>query len=217
MSPEPPRRDEGVLRRPWYLVVALLLCSLLGAYGSLDGFDTINVYRTTQIDSSYIARDITQEDNRKAVAASFDQLLGAMEHEKARLFPLAAAEVVLGMALFMLSVFALLGRGGARVAVVQIVIAQAALVGAMHFATPKVRAAYADLRLTVDSSEMLEKGKDPAMVAEVVKAARRIEPYAAIFRLGLRSALAILVLVALTRPRARAFYEARNNERPNEG
>ena len=212
MSQEPPSAQ----RRPWYLVVALLLCSVLGAYGSLDGYETIALYRTTQIDTSYVLRDIAQEDNRKAAAASVDRLLFAMEEEKPRLFPLAAGELVLGLAMFMLSIFAMAGRGGARSAVVQLVVVQAGLVVAMHVLTPKVRAAEVELGLAVKSAQLRESGTDVRMVDEASRTYRHIEPYVDVAKLGVRTALAILVLVALTRPRARAFYEARS-ERPNEG
>jgi hypothetical protein len=212
MPPEPPSAQ----RRPWYLVVALLLCSVLGAYGSLDGYETIALYRTTQIDTSYVLREISQEANRQAAQASVDRLLGAMEQEKPKLFPLAAGELVIGLALFMLSIFAMAGRGGARSAVLQLVVAQAGLVVAMHVLTPKVRAAEVDLGLAVKSAQLRENGTDSKVVDEAGATYRRIEPYLDAAKLGVRTALAILVLVALTRPRTRAFYEARR-ESPNEG
>lgn len=212
MSQEP----ASAQRRPWYLVLALLLCSVLGAYGSLDGYETIALYRTTEIDTSYVLRDIAQEENRKAASASVDRLLGAMEQERSKLFPLAAGELVLGLALFMLAIFAMAGRGGARPAVVQLVVAQAALVVAMHVMTPKTRAAEVDLGLAVKSAQLRESGTDPHVVDDAASTYRHIEPYLGAVKLGVRTALALLVIVALTRARTRAFYEARS-ERPNEG
>ncbi len=207
-----PSPAPEVRRRPWYLIVALIICSFLGSVGTLEGWETIDVYRTDHIDTSEITRDISRESNRAAAQASINKLMGALQAERPRLFPMGAAELVLGLAALGLSIGAMSGRRGARSALVQVMIVQAALVIAMDVATPRVRAATLDLDLTIRSATLRENGKDPQLVDEATSITRKIAPAMEVGKLVVRTLVVGLIVIALTRRRTREFYEAASEQ-----
>lgn len=199
---EPARRDS---RRPWYLVLALLICSGLGACGSTTGWGTIEVYRGAPFDNR--AHDFTREDDIKNVAASGDRLLAAMEAERPMAFPLAAGELVLGIAMFILAAAAMTGRGGARRALVQIMLAQTILVVATFVLTPKYRHAQIDWVLAQQVAKDLESGQTQEQIDQTVPAIRVFYSGISVAAIVLRAVVGGLVIVALTRRRSREFYD----------
>lgn len=205
-------RASGRPGRPWYLVLVLLVCSCLGAWGATEGWALIDIYRGAQVD---VARDVTREEDRKAIQAAVDNMLVAMDAERPRIFPLAAAELVLGIAMFVFAAGAMTGRPGARRVLVQVVIAQAALVILTFLVTPKLRASNIELMLAQTNMKALSHGEKAESVELTIPAMRVFFRGLTIAWLGVRSAVAALVVVGLTRSRARAFYDAQN-ERPTE-
>jgi len=192
-------------RRPWYLVLALLVCFWIGACQSTDGWTTIELYRGHVDDQSH---ELTREDDSKAVASTFQKMLASLDEERPRAFPLSVAELVLGIATLVFAAAAITGRGGARRALLQLVVAQAIVMCAMFFVTPKFRASETEWLIAIKSGQMLEKGQAEADVRLQMVAARVGRRGLAIALLILRTGIAGLVLVALTRPRARAYYDA---------
>jgi hypothetical protein len=201
------------VRRPWYLVLALLICSGIGACESTDGWTTIELYRGHIDDRSH---EMTREDDSKAVATTFQQMLTSLDEERARAFPLAVGELVLGIAVFIFAAAAMTGRGGARRALVQLTIAQTIVVCAMFFVTPKFRAAQTEWLVAQQSGQLLEKGQSEAEVRPQLAALRAFRRGLSVAFLVIRTGVAGLVLLALTRPRARAYYDAQG-EREAEG
>lgn len=200
-------------RRPWFLILALVVCSILGAGGFIGGMETVAVYRTTQLDTSVRLKDLKEDGHRQAAQASVDHLVEVLEQERPKMFPLSVAELVLGLAMFILAAAAMAGRGGARSSLVQIVLVQAALIVGTYVATPKVRWAAADMELTIRAGELEEAGNDPAIVKDTVSRFRQIEPAITGGVLGGRMMVALLIVLALTRKRTRAFYEAMSEQR----
>jgi len=192
-------------RRPWYLVLALLICSGIGACESTAGWTTIELYRGHIDDRSH---EMTREDDSKAVASSFQKMLAGLDEERPRAFPLAVGELVLGIAVFVFAAAAMTGRGGARRALVQLMVAQTILVLAIFFVTPKFRAAETEWLVAQQSGQMLEKGQPEAEVRRDMAALRAFRRGLGVALLVLRASIAGLVLLALTRPRARAYYDA---------
>lgn len=207
---EPVRRDS---RRPWYLVLALLICSGLGACGSTTGWGTIEVYRGVPFDNH--AHDFAREDDSKAIAAAGDRLLASMDEERPRAFPLAAAELVLGIAMFILAAAAMVGRGGARRVLVQLMLAQTALVLATFLLTPKYRHAQIDWVIAQESAKLLESGQTQDQVNQAMPAVRVLYGGIAVAALALRTVVGGLVVLALTRRRSREYFEALQS--PHEG
>ena len=200
-------------RRPWYLVLALLICSGIGACESTAGWTTIELYRGHIDDRSH---EMTREDDSKVVASTFQKMLTSLDEERPRAFPLAVGELVLGIAVFVFAAAAMTGRGGARRALVQIMVAQTIIVCAMFFVTPKFRLAETEWLVAQQSGQMLEKGQAEADVRPQMAALRVFRRGLAVALLVVRTSVAGLVLLALTRQRARAYYDAQG-EREAEG
>jgi hypothetical protein len=193
------------VRRPWYLVLALLICSGIGACESTAGWTTIELYRGHIDDRSH---EMTREDDSKAVASTFQKMLTSLDEERARAFPLSVAELVLGIAIFVFAAAAMTGRGGARRALVQLMAAQTIVVCAMFFVTPKFRSAETEWLVAQQTGQMLEKGQTEAEVRPQMVALRVFRHGLGVALLVVRTAVAGLVILALTRPRARAYYDA---------
>jgi len=199
-------------RKPWYLVVALLLCLVgFGGCGSTLAWDSVERYRGVQIEPP--AGELTREDDRKAAIAAYDRFMATLETERPRGFPLAVAELVLSLAIFFFASAAWMGRGGARRALVQILAAQAALVLAAFVLTHVSRSARLEWTLTVALRAATEAGHPPTHADENVT--RAFWKASFVFQLIMRSILAVAAVVALTRPRALAYYESQD-ERPTE-
>ncbi len=197
-------------RRPWYLVLALLICSGLGACGSTAGWGTIEIFRGATFDNR--AHDFTREEDTKAIAAAGDRILSSMDEERPKAFALAAGDLVLGVAMFIFAAAAMTGRGGARRVLVQLMLAQAALVIATFLLTPKSRHAQIDWVLAQDRAKAIEAGQNEEQFERARPALSVFYTSIGVAQLVLRGVIATLVVVALTRRRSREFYETQANE-----
>jgi hypothetical protein len=88
--------------------------------------------------------------------------------------------------------------------VIQIALAQAALAIVTFILTPDVRAAQIALAL----SQLRDSGGDPDAVAWVARNYPRIARIAMTGFVVVRSLFAVAIVLCLTRPRAREFFEA---------
>lgn len=206
MSPSSAPPAPTLRKRPWYLVVALVIVSVFGATGFVEGWGIITYYRTSEVDLTADARDIDDEKDRAEVKAKLDGLVEALEQDRPRMFPFAAAELLLGIALFALAAGAMAGRPGARSALVQVVPVQAVVVVLMYFMTSHVRIAARDSDIAIKSAH-LRKTNDPQLVEDTVAFSKKIGPAVEVGFLVMRTLVAGLVLVALTRKRSLAYYE----------
>ena len=207
MSPSSAPPAPTIRKRPWYLVVALVIASVFGAWSFQEGVLLISYYRNSDADLlTQELRQIDDESDRAAVKASLDHMNDELDASKSRMFPLAAAELLLGMALFALAAGAMAGRPGARTALVQVVFVQGALVVAMFFLTARFRAAAQDHSLAKNTAELKQQGGGP-LSPEDQQLARKGAHVLELAQLTFRSIVAGLVLVALTRKRSVAYYE----------
>jgi uncharacterized membrane protein YidH (DUF202 family) len=177
---------QGRLRRPWYLIVSLVMAWLLGALALMAGGSVITFYKQ-DADELEQALDHDEErvpdpDERALFRERTERLENVHDQAKRREFPLGVAALLLGGAMVATSARAMSGREGARGALVQVTLARAALAVAGFFLTPDVRAA-------------------EFAVANVFG-------YASISKVVLETAACLLVVIALTRPRSRAFFRA---------
>jgi hypothetical protein len=200
-------RPSGKSGRPWYLVLALLVCSGLGAFGATDGWETIEIFRGAQLE---VPHTITREENRVMVQAATEKMVESMEAERARLFPLAAAELVLGVSMFIFAAGAMMGRGGARRILVQIAIAQTTLVLVTFLLAPKSRWGWSDLHIAQSAAMQIEHGETREAIEQQMPIWRAFSRGISIAALALRTGITALVVVALTRQRARAFFDAQS-------
>jgi hypothetical protein len=196
-------------KRPWYLVLALLGALALGTAGAFQGWGTFVSYHDP-IDPTMIGAGIADEADRLAVIARFEAYLQVLDIAKSRAWPLGVATLVLGTAMFIFAMRALAGSGTARAVLVQLVVAQA---GANA-------ASYSLLRDVFDSELRLREAEDAAASrdtvperdqAEVLRAAGKMRRAGYPIALALDTLGSALIVVALTRRRARAFFDAKSD------
>jgi hypothetical protein len=195
-------------KRPWYLVLALPAALALGMTGACNGWATVAYYRMP-IEPSFGAPDIADEADRAAVQARFDAYVQTLDAAKPRGWPIAAASLVLGSAMVFFAMRAMGGSRGARTALVQLAIAQAGLTGITYRLLRDVDDA--ELRWTQAKfwakahERVLEK--EPVDEVAIHVGERLLYAWQPV-GLALRTLGSALVVIALTRRRARDFFEA---------
>ncbi len=209
---EPPQAAQ-VPKRPWYLILALGVCFILGFTSARNALNFIFVLREPETDITTQFADIPSDVARQKLQGAAQGLLDAIHAEQARIYPISVAELVLGLALFGLAVLAMVGRNGARRALVQVMIVMSLLAGAEWFATPKLRAAEREAAIVQIDVGSAESGMDARDVAIQVATWRRLMPIVMGVRLFLRVVVTVLVVLALTRRRTYLFYESMAEER----
>jgi hypothetical protein len=208
---EQPREARDVprapVKRPRYLLFALIAALVFGAGCWMDGCGRLAFYRGEQDQSLELNRSIKSEADRTRADALYQHFTEVADAARGRAVPLAAATFVLGAALLALGSRAIAGKTKARGALVQIVIAQAALVGLAYFLTADVRNAELDWemeRTLIQQRETVPPDQYQYSVV-IVGAMRR---YGVPGWLVARTLASALIVFALTRPRAREFFEA---------
>lgn len=209
MASIPPasERTTEPRKRPWYLVVALIACSLFGVMSALDGCNRVAYYRGAKVER--FEDGLNVETNRAAVREAVDAYLTTLDQERRVMFPLSVADIVLGMAMFLMAAGAMAGRNGARRALTQIVVVRAGLAILAYAVTPRVRAADMDLSRAVGSAFLREAESDTAAADKAVAEYNerlRVMPAVAAGALAFKTAALGIVVLALTRRRTREFY-----------
>ncbi len=207
-----PKAPRGAKARPWYLAAALIAASVFGLTAMREGFATVAYHTETRADSGAIfaqhdgAANATEAD-REAATALIDRELDAHDAQRKRLFPLGVAGMLLGGAIFLVAFRAMAGRMTARNMLLQLVAAQAVLAMASYALTGELRRAEvenAQQALVVHPREGMSDAENEQFVAVNRAMIRVLHP----IRLGFHTLASLLILVALTRPRSRAFFEA---------
>lgn len=195
-------------RRPRYLVIALSFAMAIGAGCWTEGCDRLGFYRGEADPRQAINAQIADAEDRARADALYTHFTEVADRAHARAVPMSAAMFVLGVALLTLAARGLAGRTNTRSALVQVVVAQALVVGANYFVMRDVRAA--ELEWQIDGTLTQQRHALPpeklAQAAETLEAARRWGPPS---WLVMRTVVSGLIVFALTRPRSRAFFEAR--------
>ncbi len=193
-----------VRKRPWYLVVALLGALFIGAAGALQGWQTFMNYRVA-IDPSEAASGIADDADRAAVVARLQSYLQVLDAAKPRAWPLGVAALLLGTAIFFFATRVFAGSRTARNLLVQLVLVQAGVNVADYLLLRDV----VEAELQFNEAEVIARlPPDPAGRADATHLLgfqRTAYPIA----LGLDSLCSVLIVVALTRRRARDFLEAK--------
>jgi hypothetical protein len=196
-------------KRPFYLVLALAGALALGMLGACNGWATIAYYRA-DIDPALETRGIVSEEDRTAVTARVEAYVQTLDAAKSRGWPLAVATMLIGSALIFFAMRAMSGSRGARAALVQLTIAQAALTGVSFW-----------LMRDVDDAELrwhayqVAARRDEAHAAhgageaaEMTRLTERMAHAMGPVVLAVRTLGSVLVLIALTRRRSRDFFDA---------
>jgi len=188
-------------------VVALVVALLFGAGCWMEGCKNLAFLRGERAGHAALNGLVLDAADRTHVEALYERYVDATDASRGRGVPLAAAIFVLGAALLALATRGLAGRSNPRSALVQVVAAQAVLVVVTYFALPNVR--NAELDWDLERRLVLEKASVPAeQYEQMVVTARAARRWVPPVWLVVRTAASLLILLALTRPRARAFFEA---------
>jgi hypothetical protein len=149
-----------------------------------------------RIDASMAGQGIVDEGDRAAVVARADAYVQTLDAAKPRGWPLGVATLLLGTATLFFAIRALGGNGGARMALVQLLLVGAGVNAGSYWLLRDVR--YAELRWlearhAADGhehvpEEMLHAAASVALVLQMLGSA--------------------LTVVGLTRRRSRDFFES---------
>jgi hypothetical protein len=202
-------------KRPFYLVMALLGALALGTIGAGRGWATIAIYREP-IDTSLAGGGIADEADRAALIARYEAYVHAIDAARSLGWPISVAELVLGSAMLLFAMRVIGGSRGSRAALVQLVVAQAAL-GALSYRllpeveTSKIRLALAEKAASDHQNfPQQERVEEIRVNAQVLQVMPRLD-------LALRTLCSTLVVLALTRRRAREFFDAAPEALSGEG
>jgi hypothetical protein len=195
-------------KRPWYLALALSVALALGMMGAFGGYASVMLYRAPNAILALPAaatHDIADDADRAAVQLRFDAYVAALDASRARGWPLAVATLLLGGAIVVFATRTIAGSRSGRAALLQLVFAQAGLtVGSAWLmrdvddAAQRFNNAY---QSAVDHENARERRGADRTLFHVPSAWTPVV-------LALRTLSSAFVLVALTRRRARHFFDA---------
>jgi hypothetical protein len=182
-------------KRPWYLLLSLIAALVFGANGAHSGWTTVMLYRE-HIDATMAGQGISDENDRAAVVARAEAYVQALDAAKSRGWPFGVASLLLGMSTLFFALRALGGNGGARAALVQLLLVQAGVNASSHWLLRDVR--YAELRWlearhAADGHEHVPE--------EMLHAVASVA-------LALQMLGSALTIIGLTRRRSRDFFDA---------
>jgi hypothetical protein len=169
-------------RRPWFLVIALVGAWLFGAQGLVNGCSLISYYKDDHV------AETQGDDAHDETMARLEPWKQALDHAKSRVFPLSAATLVLGGAMVVFAARAMAGRARARDLLIQVACVQAAVAILTYVLTPDVRAAESQVERDAGYGEVFRRYAPPAVLA-------------------IRTLASALIVLALTRPKARAYFD----------
>ena len=194
-------------RRPRYLVVAVLMALVFGAGCWTEGCGRLAFYRSDVDLGAAQNAVIADEADRGRAEALYQRFMAASDQQKGRAIPLAAATFVLGAALLALGSRSMSGRVNSRKILIQLVAAQAIVVAVGFFATRDIQRAELDWQL--ERTLMLQRpGMPPEDFAQFSPAVRAVGHLVPTGWLAFRTLASALIILALTRPRARAFFDS---------
>jgi hypothetical protein len=166
MSPEVSSKAPRHRGRPWYLVAALVLASIFGLSSAIRGWNHVSMFHQSRPDPGWLVRDVTDQEERARLETAMQGILDAYEQAKGRLYPLSVAEMLIGIALFVMAGRAMRGRPFGRNAVRQLIAVQGALAIATYCLTPEVRGAYGDNAAALASPKLRELAQEQAKAHE---------------------------------------------------
>jgi hypothetical protein len=200
----PPPRAPA--RRPAYLVVALLLVWVVGLVGATQGCRTVEILHRPDVARSENSRSTDPELTRRGGA-----LIDAVLAFRTLVTPLAVGQLLLASVLTLSAGLTLLGRGNARRLAIQAMVVYALFLPIDYMMTRPMRA------VTIDAFADGSTFPPGGTLSSPELADQRVLLWW-IFRgaLGLQLVILTLGLVAITRPRVRAFFDSMPGDGPRE-
>jgi hypothetical protein len=194
-------------KRPFYLVLALVGALALGTIGSCNGWAGWMRYQES-VDVTLVGQGISDPADRAAVESRAEAYVRTLDAAKSRGWPVAVATLLLGSAVVLFAMRGLGGSPGARAALVQVVVAQAGLSIASSWLLRDVAAAFTRLREAADVADVHEHYPRGAATDDLLRMKLAMDRAEDPIRLVLSTIGSVLVVVALTRRRARDFFDA---------
>jgi hypothetical protein len=198
----PPPAPRVPPKRPLYLVIALLMVWLVGLFGSQQGCQTIELLHQPD----RVRANINRSDDREQ-AKQGETLMNASLQFRHILTPLAVGQLLLASLLTLTAGLTLLGRVQARQLALQAMAAYALFLPIDYVARSPMRAVIVDVvahSVTMPSVNGVlppPELTDPAVRHDIATWGLRV-------LFGTQLAIVGLGILALTRPRARAFFGA---------
>jgi hypothetical protein len=200
-------REEKSSRRPRYLLVALIAALVFGAGCWTDGCARLAFYRGERDHYAAQNQSIPGDADRGQAEQLYQRYIDASDATRGRGVPLAAATFVLGAALLALAARGLAGKSNTRSALMQVVAAQAIVVAATFFVTRDMRRAEDDWQY--QAALFQRRDKIPVeQYADVATTLNVLKRWAPPGWLAFRSLASALIILALSRPRSREFFDA---------
>ena len=134
----------GAMKRPRYLLVALIVTLVFGAGCWTEGCGRLAFYRGEQDQSQALNAAIKSDADRARAEALYRRFTEVADAARGRAIPMAAAIFVLGAALLALASRGLAGKTNTRNALLQVTTAQAIVVVLAYFVTRDIRNAELD-------------------------------------------------------------------------
>lgn len=193
--------------------MALLASWLFGSLAFVDGCSRVQMMRGHWPEAGELVRAQRGDTSSAAAMETAKSYLDTLDNSRRRSFPLAAAALVLGAAMTVMAARAMAGRRGARELLMQLVLAQALLAVITYVALPDVRRAAIGFELAVQQDAFAASPKPGDEIGQQVFQIMhgwvlRLTTLLPMIRLALGSLASVIVLLALTRARVRAFFEA---------
>lgn len=199
--------SSGPVKRPRYLLIALIVALVFGAGCWTEGCGRLAFYRGEQDQSQALNATIKGDADRARAEALYHRFTEVADAARGRAIPLAAAIFVLGAALLALASRGLAGKTNTRNALLQVTTAQAVVVVLAYFLTRDVR--NAELDWEMERTLIHQRETLPAdQYEQVVPMMQSMRRWAVPGWLVFRTLASALVVFALTRPRSREFFEA---------
>ena len=216
-NPRPSKMPPaGAVKRPRYLLVALIVALVFGAGCWTEGCARLAFYRGEQDQSQALNATIKGDADRARAEALYQRFTEVADAARGRAIPLAAAIFVLGAALLALASRGLAGKTNTRNALLQVTTAQAVVVVLAYFLTRDVR--NAELDWEMERTLIHQRETLPAdQYAQVVPMMQSMRHWVVPGWLVFRTLASALVVFALTRPRSREFFEAAGKKTVSEG
>jgi hypothetical protein len=183
-------------------MVALVAGWIYGAHALSDGYDQIAFYRGEQADVHTLADRIPDTKLRDVAVAAGERWITLWNQGRDREMPIGVGTMLLGAAMVIFAARSMAGREGARRALVQIVLVHAGIVIGGYLLTSTTARARVDFDLRI--AEGLSQATNDPEVRE--RADAFVRAVFAPLTIVMQTTLSAFIVLALTRPRARAFF-----------
>ncbi|WP_394823399.1 hypothetical protein [Pendulispora albinea] len=189
-------------------MLALIVAWIFGATAFVDGCSVVLYYHGDNVDAHDTVRAIQSDDRRAEAAKAAEDFFTTMSTARHRFFPLSVAGMLLGAVMVAFAARAMSGRVEARAPLIQVVCVHAGLVILAYFLAEDVRLAEVHMETTFVAARMRESSQNPEFVEKVIALMPKVRPLRDNAWLVARTLLSGFIIIALTRSRAREFFEA---------